>query len=84
MFATLKTLLHEVNVNDDTDYYQLYTMIELLDIAVGAEGLQPEEKVCADWLIIKFWCCDNRLYDHKLGEKYTKKSSKFYQFLSLS
>ena len=48
MFTMLKTLLHEVNVNDDTDYYQLYTMIELLDIAVGAEGLQPEEKVCAD------------------------------------
>jgi hypothetical protein len=50
MFRRLETLLHAVNVNDDTDYYQLYTMIELLDIVVGAEHLQPREKVCADWL----------------------------------
>ena len=46
MFMKLETLLQEVNVNDDTDYFQLYTMIELMDIVVGSERLQPPEKVC--------------------------------------
>ena len=49
MFMKLETLLQEVNVNDDTDYFQLYTMIELMDIVVGSERLQPPEKVCTHW-----------------------------------
>jgi hypothetical protein len=53
MFTKLDTLLHEVNVNDDTDYWQLYTMIELMNVVVGSERLQPQEKVCENLLKAK-------------------------------
>ena len=45
MFETLEKLLNQVQINDDTDYYQLYSIIELLDVVVGAEILLPREKV---------------------------------------
>ena len=49
MLTQLEALLHEVKINDDTDYCQLYTVVELLDIIVGAENLQFREKVCTSY-----------------------------------
>ncbi|XP_028416713.1 uncharacterized protein LOC114540913 [Dendronephthya gigantea] len=48
MFTKVNVLLQKVDVNDDTDYYELYTMIELLDAVVGAESLVPQEKVIVE------------------------------------
>ena len=49
VLTQLEALLHEVKINDDTDYCQLYTVVELLDIIVGAENLQFREKV---WYVL--------------------------------
>ncbi|XP_028419133.1 uncharacterized protein LOC114544836 [Dendronephthya gigantea] len=48
MFTKVNVLLQEIDVNDSTDYYELYTMIELLDAVVGAESLVPQEKVIVE------------------------------------
>lgn len=49
MLTQLEALLHEVKINDETDYGQLYTIVELLDIVVGAENLQFRQKVCTSY-----------------------------------
>ncbi|XP_046863858.1 SMC5-SMC6 complex localization factor protein 2-like [Xenia sp. Carnegie-2017] len=44
LLKALESLVSNIVVSEDTDYYELYTFVELLDIVVGASKLTLSEK----------------------------------------